>query len=52
MHWLVLTDDHAPTTGGIATWTQRVVEGLRASGDEVVVFARARPGLPTGVTMT
>ncbi len=49
MRWNVLTDDHPPTTGGVATWTGRVVDGLRDGGHEVQVFARGRQGLPSDV---
>ena len=49
MRWLVLTDDHPPTTGGVATWTARVVDGLRSRGCEVTVYARLREGLPPDV---
>lgn len=49
MRWVILTDDHPPTPGGVATWTAAIARGLSASGDDVEVFARHRPGLPPGV---
>lgn len=46
---MILTDDHPPAPGGVATWTAAVAEGLRRAGDAVEVFARWRPDLPVGV---
>ena len=40
-----MTDDLWPLDGGVATWTGLVVPAL-AEVDDVVVLARARPGLP------
>ena len=45
MRWVILADDHPPLDGGVATWTARVAEALQRDGEEVVVYARARPGL-------
>lgn len=47
MRWVVLTDDWPPLSGGVATWSLRVAQGLQASGDSVTVFTRKRPKLAT-----
>src|SRR5690606_33991204 len=49
MRWVILTDDHPPAPGGVATWTAAVADGLRRAGDAVEVFARWRPDLPPEV---
>lgn len=49
MRWVILTDDHPPQLGGVATWTAWASQAL-AEHHEVRVFARARPGLPAEVT--
>lgn len=49
MRWVILTDDHPPLPGGVATWTGAVARGLRRHGDEVEVFARWRADLPAEV---
>ena len=46
---MILTDDFPPQRGGVATWTAAIVSGLRAAGDEVEVYARAREGLNEAV---
>ncbi len=43
MRWLILTDDHPPMLGGIATFVRRVARGLASRGAEVVVVGRGRP---------
>ncbi len=45
MRVVVLTDDHPPAPGGVATWTGAVVRGLAAAGHDVRVYARARSEL-------
>jgi len=42
---LIATDDFPPLDGGVATWTAAVARGLHEAGHEVIVSARARPGL-------
>ncbi len=49
MRWVVLTDDHPPLGGGVATFTERVAIELVRRGHDARVYARARPGLPEGV---
>ncbi len=49
MRWLIATDDFPPCDGGVATWTAAVADALQRAGHEVVVLARARPGLGQGV---
>lgn len=45
MRWVIATDDFPPLSGGVATWTAEVADGLHAAGHDVVVLARARPGM-------
>jgi len=44
LSWVILTDDHLPLDGGVATWTGWATEALRTRG-AVRVYARKRPGL-------
>ncbi|MEN0061826.1 MAG: glycosyltransferase family 4 protein [Myxococcota bacterium] len=41
MRWLILTDDHPPMVGGIATFVARLARGLVDRGDQVEIVARA-----------
>ncbi len=45
MRWLILTDDHPPALGGVATFAAATARALEASGCDVRVYARARQGL-------
>ena len=45
MRWVILTDEHPPAVGGVATWTALTAEALRRRGHQVRVYARARDGL-------
>jgi len=40
MRWLILTDDHPPLAGGIASFVERVALALVGRGDEVTVVSR------------
>lgn len=52
MGWVILTDDHPPAVGGVATWTLWAAEALASRGP-VDVWCRARPHLvePAGVRL-
>ena len=47
--WVILTDDFPPLDGGVATWTRAVADELHHLGRDVLVLARARPGLGEGL---
>lgn len=44
MRVLVVTNDYPPRIGGIQYYVERLVDGLVAGGDEVVVYASSHPG--------
>lgn len=47
MRWVILTDDHVPHPGGVATWTDAVARGLAEAGHEVRLYDRRRVGGPS-----
>lgn len=51
MTWHLVTADHPPMDGGIATWAAATAEALRDAGESVVVYAPRRIGAPGAVPL-
>lgn len=45
MTWHLVAPEYPPDVGGIATWAAATARALRDAGEDVLVHARARPGV-------